>query len=216
MGSVRRKVLLGSLLCVLILLIGCNSAKQAALYSGIIEGTEIQIQSELGGMVKHMALEEGDTVAQNQTVAELIPYIGIGILSFTIVLAVGVLWFGVAAKGSYLLLLTLSLLFLITTLVIGILISTVSKTQLQAMQLAFATILPSVLLSGFIFPRETMPLFLQWIGNLIPLTYFIEILRGIFLKEVGLAELWQETVSLAMFACALILLAISRFRKKLD
>jgi ABC-2 type transport system permease protein len=147
---------------------------------------------------------------------KLVPYIGIGLFSFTIVLAAGVTWFGVPVKGSYSLLMLLSFLFLITTLAIGLLISTVSKTQLQAMQLAFATILPSVLLSGFIFPRETMPLVLQWMGGAIPLTYFLEILRGIFLKSVGINELWQETAALSVFACLLCTLAVLRFRKKLE
>lgn len=149
-------------------------------------------------------------------IGKLVPYIGIGVLSFAIVLAIGVMWFGVSVKGSYMLLFILSFLFLMTTLIIGILISTVSKTQLQAMQLSFATILPSVLLSGFIFPRETMPLVLQWIGNLIPLTYFVEILRGIFLKDVGIQVLWQETTALGLLSFALCLLAVTRFRKKLD
>lgn len=147
---------------------------------------------------------------------KLVPYIGIGILSFAVVLATGVAWFGVPIKGSIPLLFTLSFLFLVTTLAIGILISTVSKTQLQAMQLAFATILPSVLLSGFVFPRETMPLVLQWIGGMIPLTYFLEILRGIFLKGIGLHELWQETAALGLFSFVLCLLAVTRFHKKLE
>lgn len=147
---------------------------------------------------------------------KLVPYVGIGALSFTIVLATGVVWFGVPVKGSYTLLFMLSFLFLVTTLAIGILISTISKTQLQAMQLAFATILPSVLLSGFIFPRETMPSVLQWIGGVIPLTYFLEILRGIFLKAIGARELWQETMALGAFSFLLCLLAVTRFRKKLE
>ncbi|HHY67808.1 MAG TPA: ABC transporter permease, partial [Alicyclobacillus sp.] len=117
-------------------------------------------------------------------VGKLTPYVLIGMFSFVLVLAAGTAWFGVPVKGSVGLLLILSLLFLVTALAIGILISTVAKTQLQAMQMAFAFILPSVLLSGFIFPRETMPLVIQWIGAVIPLTYFLEILRGIFLKGI--------------------------------
>lgn len=149
-------------------------------------------------------------------VGKIVPYVGIGLFSFTIVLVTGIAWFGVPVKGSIPLLLVLSLLFLITTLAIGILLSTISKTQLQAMQLAFATILPSVLLSGFIFPRETMPLVLQWLSAIIPLTYFLEILRGIFLKAVDMHELWQETVMLTGFACLFCLLAVTKFRKKLE
>lgn len=147
---------------------------------------------------------------------KLLPYVFIGIFSFTIVLVTGVGWFGVPVKGSIPLLITLSLLFLITTLAVGMLISTVARTQLQAMQMSFAFILPSVLLSGFMFPRETMPVFIQWIGGMIPLTYFLEILRGIFLKESTLASLWQETLILSVFAILICLLATLKFKKKIE
>ncbi|WP_035099868.1 ABC transporter permease [Aneurinibacillus terranovensis] len=147
---------------------------------------------------------------------KLVPYVGVGLFSFTIVLATGIMWFGVPVKGSIALLIVLSLLFLVTTLAIGILISTVAKTQLQAMQMSFAFILPSVLLSGFMFPRETMPLVIQWIGSVIPLTYFLEILRGIFLKGIGLEELWLDTLSLLTFTFLFCFVAIKRFRKKLE
>ncbi|MFX0561215.1 ABC transporter permease [Tepidibacillus infernus] len=149
-------------------------------------------------------------------IGKLLPYVGIGIFSFSIVLATGVYWFGVPVKGSVLLLIGLSLLFLTTTLAIGMLISTISKTQLQAMQISFAFILPSVLLSGFIFPRETMPVVIQWIGGVIPLTYFLEILRGIFLKGIGLEYLWKETLILSIFAIFICTVAILKFRKKIE
>ncbi|HHW37113.1 MAG TPA: ABC transporter permease [Bacillales bacterium] len=147
---------------------------------------------------------------------KLLPYVFIGIFSFTIVLVTGVGWFGVPVKGSITLLIALSLLFLVTTLAVGMLISTVAKTQLQAMQMSFAFILPSVLLSGFMFPRETMPVFIQWVGGIIPLTYFLEILRGIFLKQSTLASLWQETVILSVFAFLICLLATLKFKKKIE
>ncbi|MFV9511295.1 ABC transporter permease [Tepidibacillus sp. LV47] len=147
---------------------------------------------------------------------KLVPYVGIGLFSFSIVLLTGVYWFGVPVKGSIPLLMLLSLLFLITTLAIGILISTVAKTQLQAMQISFAFILPSVLLSGFIFPRETMPTIIQWFGGLIPLTYFLEILRGIFLKGIGLEYLWRETLILSVFALIICTIAIVKFHKRIE
>ncbi|MBP1931442.1 ABC transporter permease [Ammoniphilus resinae] len=149
-------------------------------------------------------------------VGKLVPYIGIGMFSFCLVLLTGISWFGVPVKGSIILLVVLSLLFLITTLAIGILISTVSKTQLQAMQMSFAFILPSVLLSGFIFPRESMPMVVQWLGGAIPLTYFLEILRGIFLKGVSLHSLWDETLILSSFTVLICLVAILKFRKRID
>lgn len=149
-------------------------------------------------------------------VGKLVPYVGIGTLSFCIVLLMGVAWFGVPVKGSMPLLIILSLLFLITTLAVGMLISTLSKTQLQAMQISFAFILPSVLLSGFIFPRKTMPALIQWIGGAIPLTYFLEILRGIFLKGIGLESLWEETLILSSFTIIICAVAILKFRKRMD
>ncbi|MGO0063570.1 ABC transporter permease [Brevibacillus fluminis] len=147
---------------------------------------------------------------------KITPYVAIGLFSFCIVLFLGTYWFGVPVKGSILLLVLLSLLFLITTLVLGIFISTIAKTQLQAMQVAFAFILPSVLLSGFMFPRDTMPLVIQWLGGLVPLTYFLEILRGIFLKGVDLSALWLDTLGMTAFCVVMIVIAMLRFRKQID
>ena len=147
---------------------------------------------------------------------KITPYVGIGLFSFCLVLLVGTYWFGVPVKGSIPLLVSLSVLFLVTTLTLGIFISTVAKTQLQAMQMAFMFILPSVLLSGFMFPRETMPVVIQWLGGLVPLTYFLDILRGIFLKGVDLSALWRETAGMAVFCLLILIVAITRFRKKIE
>ncbi len=147
---------------------------------------------------------------------KLAPYVVVSMVSFSLIVLTGIFWFGVPVKGSISLLFVLGALFIITTLAIGILISTVAKTQLQAMQIAFAIILPSVLLSGFIFPRETMPLPVKWLGGMLPLTYFIIILRGIFLKGVGLTYLWEETLTLSAFAVLICVIAVLRFHKKLE
>ncbi|GEC90216.1 ABC transporter permease [Brevibacillus brevis] len=147
---------------------------------------------------------------------KITPYVGVGLFSFCLVLLVGTYWFGVPVKGSISLLVTLSVLFLVTTLLLGIFISTVAKTQLQAMQMAFAFILPSVLLSGFMFPRDSMPLVIQWLGGLVPLTYFLEILRGIFLKGVDIAALWKDVVGMSSFCLLILTVAILRFRKKIE
>lgn len=147
---------------------------------------------------------------------KITPYVGIGLFSFCLVLVVGTYWFGVPVKGSISLLIGLSILFLITTLVLGIFISTIAKTQLQAMQIAFAFILPSVLLSGFMFPRESMPLVIQWLGGLVPLTYFLEILRGIFLKAVDLTALWKDAMGMGIFCLFILTVAMLRFRKKIE
>lgn len=147
---------------------------------------------------------------------KLLPFVVIGFVSLSLILAMGIFWFGVPPKGSLLLLILLSTLFLFTILAIGLLISTVSRTQLQAMQMTFILILPSILLSGFVFPRETMPRLLQILGGLLPLTYFLEIVRGIFLKGIGIEYLWQDTLALCTFALILLAVAAKKFKKNLD
>lgn len=147
---------------------------------------------------------------------KLLPFLFIGFISLSLILATGIFWFGVMPAGSVALLVLLSTIFLFTSLAIGLLISSVAKTQLQAMQMTFILILPSILLSGFVFPRETMPTFLKLLGGLFPLTYFLEIVRGIFLKGVGINYLWQDTLILCVFAVILVGIAAMKFRKNLD
>lgn len=147
---------------------------------------------------------------------KLLPFVFIGFVSLTLILATGIFWFGVIPSGSIQLLVLLSTIFLFTILAIGLLISSVARTQLQAMQMTFILILPSILLSGFIFPRETMPTFLKILGGLFPLTYFLEIVRGIFLKGVGMEYLWQDTLILCAFAIILVGIAAKKFKKNLD
>ncbi len=147
---------------------------------------------------------------------KLIPYVVIGFVSMSLIMATGIFWFGVVPVGSIPLLFMLSTLFLVTILAIGLLISSIASTQLQAMQMTFLMLLPSILLSGFIFPRETMPKFLYILGGLLPLTYFLKIVRGIFLKGVGLQFLWQDTLILCAFALILLTIASKKFKKTLD
>lgn len=147
---------------------------------------------------------------------KLIPYIVISFIDILIVLGFGIFWFKVPVNGSVLLLLGLSFIFLMGALGLGMFVSTVAKTQLQAMQVSFMIILPSVLLSGFMFPRESMPIIIQIIGYVIPLTYFLEILRGIVLKGVGFAYLWQDVLLLTIFGTAILTLSIVRMKKRLD
>lgn len=147
---------------------------------------------------------------------KLLPYVVIGFVSMSLIMATGIFWFGVVPVGSVPLLLLLATLFLVTILAIGLLISSIAKTQLQAMQMTFIMLLPSILLSGFIFPRETMPAFLHFLGGLLPLTYFLRIVRGIFLKGVGIPFLWQDTLILCAFAFVLLAIASKKFKKTLD
>ena len=147
---------------------------------------------------------------------KLLPFVFIGFVSLSLILATGIFWFGVVPIGSIPLLLLLSTIFLVTILAIGLLISSIARTQLQAMQMTFILLLPSILLSGFIFPRETMPKLLQILGGLFPLTYFLKIVRGIFLKGVGMEYLWQDTLTLCAFAIVMLVIAAKKFKKTLD
>ncbi len=149
-------------------------------------------------------------------IGKLLPYVLIAFVDTALVLGLGTLWFKVPVNGSIMLLLGLSFFFLLFALGVGLLFSTISQTQLQAMQLTIAFILPSVLLSGFIFPRESMPVAIQVLGNFIPLTYFLNILRGIMLKGIGLSYLWLDILFLAVFGVIVITVASLAFRKRLE
>jgi ABC-2 type transport system permease protein len=147
---------------------------------------------------------------------KLIPYVVVGFVEVGLALGVSVLWFGVPVAGSIWLLLAVSLVFLIGALGIGIFVSTIAKSQFQAQQITMAFLLPSFILSGFIFPREVMPVPIQVVGYFIPLTYFLRVLRGIIVKGVGLHYLWREVAMLGLYGAAILALAVSRFRKRLD
>lgn len=149
-------------------------------------------------------------------VGKLIPYTLIGFFDLIMVLVLSNLLFGIVVKGSLGLLILLGTLFLICALAMGMLISTISKTQLQAMQASIALLLPSVLLSGFMFPRESMPTIIYYLSNLLPLTYFLDILRGIIVKGIGLEYLMKTILSLTALITLIILITMAKFRKTLD
>ena len=144
-----------------------------------------------------------------------IPFVIIAYVDILIVVVAGVLWFRVSIAGSFLLLLALSGLFIMTTLGLGLLISTVSQTQQQAMMLSFFINPPFMLLSGFIFPIASMPEPMQYITYIIPLRYFLIIIRGIFLKGIGLEILWPQALALLAFGVTVLTLSAMRFRKRL-
>jgi ABC-2 type transport system permease protein len=145
---------------------------------------------------------------------KLLPYTVTSSVGAVVALLAGWLLFGVDIQGSVGLLAILSILFLLGSLGLGLLISTVSQTQGQAMQIALFVLMPTLLLSGFMFPRETMPWIVQQIGLLIPLTYYLQILRGIILKGVGIQVLWTNVVPLAILSLAVFTLASRRFQKR--
>ncbi|MGD2206255.1 MAG: ABC transporter permease [Anaerolineae bacterium] len=149
-------------------------------------------------------------------VGKVVPYAFIAYFDVLEVLAIGVFWFGVPIHGSLGLLLGLASLFLLTSLGIGIFISSASNTQQEAMLLTFMTMLPSIFLGGFFFPIEAMPGWLQAITYVVPLRYILVVIRGIILKGVGLQILMQEVVAMAIFGAAIMLLAATRFRKRLE
>ncbi|HEY3217334.1 MAG TPA: ABC transporter permease [Candidatus Eisenbacteria bacterium] len=144
------------------------------------------------------------------------PYMLVGLVQITAVLVVGHLLFGVPIRGSVLLIYAGSLLFIIANLGLGLFISTLAKTQAQAMQVSFFFLLPNVLLSGFMFPREAMPQAARWIGFALPLTFFLQLIRGIVLKGVGFVELWPQILALAGFAVLFFTFSTLRFRKQLE
>jgi drug efflux transport system permease protein len=150
-------------------------------------------------------------------VGKLLPYALVGMVDVLLVLALAVLWFQVPLRGSLALLLSLTMVYLLSTLGIGLFVSTISSTQQQAMMTAvFFFLMPMIYLSGFIFPIENMPPALQPFTYLLPLRYFLVILRSIFLKGVGLTTLWPQALGLA--ACGLVLLglAIARSTKRVS
>jgi len=147
---------------------------------------------------------------------KLLPFVLVGYVQMTNVLLLGWLLFDVPMRGSLLLLYLITSAFIVANLALGLLISTVTRTQVQAMQAGFFFLLPSILLSGFMFPREAMPAAAQWLGLLLPLTYYLEVLRGIMLRGSGIAALWPETLALLTMATALVTLSVLRFRKTVE
>jgi ABC-2 type transport system permease protein len=150
-------------------------------------------------------------------VGKLAPFAIIGVIQTFLVTAIAVFGFGVPLAGSFALLLGLTLLFLLSLLGIGLLISTVVQNQQQAMMGAvFAAMVPMIYLSGLIFPIENMPRAIQWVTVFIPLTYYAEIIRGVFLRGSGIDVLWPQAVTLLGMGLAILALAAARFEKRLD
>ncbi|MCG3212244.1 MAG: putative multidrug ABC transporter permease YbhR [Anaerolineae bacterium] len=149
-------------------------------------------------------------------IAKVMPYVVVSFVVVIEVLTVGVWLFGVPINGSLPLLLTLAALFLLTSLGVGILVSSTATTQHEALLMTFATTLPTVYLSGFLFPIEAMPRWLQLITYLIPARYAMVIMRGIILKGVGLQVLVEQVLAVLVFSTVVLVLAATRFKKKLE
>ena len=148
---------------------------------------------------------------------KLIPFTVIGFLDVTLVISIAHFWFEVPMRGHIVVLYGLSGLFILTTLGLGLFVSTISRTQQQAMLIAqFFFFMPFMFLSGFTFPIANMPKIVQYLTYLIPLRYFLEIVRGVFLKGIGMRELWPHATILFLFGIAILALSVQRFKQKLE
>ena len=147
---------------------------------------------------------------------KLAPFVLVGYVQMTNVLLLGWLLFRVPLRGSLSLLYLLTVPFIVAMLGLGLLVSTLARNQAQAMQIGFFLMLPNILLSGFMFPREAMPQAAQWLGLALPLTYYLRILRGVLLKGVGMAALWPDALALSLFSVALVAVSVRLFAKTLE
>jgi len=144
---------------------------------------------------------------------KLTPYAGIAFIEMLTVLIVGRVVFDVQIAGSVVLLLLLSIPFIVAALSLGLLISTIAQNQAQALQFTLLITLPSILMSGFVFPRDTMPGVLYLVSEVIPVTYFLDIIRGIVVRGAGFSDLWTSAAALIVISVVLLAISTSRFRK---
>ena len=149
-------------------------------------------------------------------IGKVLPYVAIGLVQTTLVLLLGMWLFQVPMNGKVVHVYVAAVLLIVANLALGLLISTAARSQFQAMQITFFVFLPSILLSGFMFPFAGMPRAIQWLAEILPLTHFLRLIRGIMLRGAGLGELWTELLALAVFVVITLSIAVRRFRKSLD
>jgi len=149
-------------------------------------------------------------------VGKVLPYIGIGLIQASLVLGLGHWVFGVPINGSVLDIFVATLLFIAASLTLGLVISTIAQTQLQAMQMSIFVFMPSVLLTGFMFPFAGMPQFAQWIAQVLPLTHYLRLIRGVVLRGASLGDMLIEVIVLLVFTALTLMIATLRFNKRLD
>ena len=149
-------------------------------------------------------------------IGKLLPFIGVGIIQVTIIIGAALLLFDVPMLGSLAALGAGLVLFISANLAVGFLFSTLAKNQLQAMQMSFFFFLPSILMSGFMFPFRGMPQWAQVLGEVLPLTHFLRIVRGVMLKGNGFVEAWPNLWPLALFLVGVAALAVARYQRTLD
>lgn len=149
-------------------------------------------------------------------IGKIIPYITVGYIQVILILLAARFLFNVPVVGSVPLLLVVILLFVVANLAVGIMFSTIGKNQLQAVQMAFFFFLPSIILSGFMFPFRGMPTWAQWVGEVLPLTHFLRVVRGILLKGNGFIQILPELWPIALFVVVMLSIGIKRYRQTLD
>jgi ABC-2 type transport system permease protein len=178
-----------------------------------ITGAAIVRERERGTLEQLVVTPIGKT---SLMLGKTIPFAVVGYLQVTVILLLGKLLFDVPMRGSLLLLYVLIAPFIIASLGMGLFISAVTKTQIQAMQLSFFFIMPNILLSGFIFPRSAMPEPAQWVGAALPLTYFLTVMRGVLLKGVELSDVWRDALVLLGFAVLTVGMSVKKFSKTVE
>ncbi|HZV80983.1 MAG TPA: ABC transporter permease [Geobacteraceae bacterium] len=179
----------------------------------MITGLAITRERERGTMENLLSMP---TRPLEVLLGKIIPYIMVGYIQMALILLAAKLVFNVPMVGSLGLLLVVAMAFIIANLAVGITFSTVARNQLQAVQMTFFFFLPSMLLSGFMFPFRGMPRWAQVIGELFPLTHFLRIVRGILLKGNGMVEVWQQLWQIGLFALVAVVVGVKRYRRTLD
>jgi ABC-2 type transport system permease protein len=179
----------------------------------LITSLSITRERERGTLEQLVVTPIGKT---SMMVGKIVPFILVGYVQMTVVLVLGRILFGVPVRGSLAVLYAVTLAFIVASLGIGLFVSTVARTQAQAMQLSFMLLLPNILLSGFMFPREAMPAGIRWASAVLPLTYYLRVLRGVLLKGTSLAVLLPDAVVLAAMAVLFVGLSVRRFSKTIE
>jgi ABC-2 type transport system permease protein len=179
----------------------------------MITGLAITRERERGTMENLLSMP---TRPSEVLIGKIVPYILVGYIQVTVILVAAYFLFHVPMHGSILLLLIVALVFIAANLAMGITFSTIAKNQLQAMQMTFFVFLPSILLSGFMFPFRGMPGWAQTVGEVFPLTHFLRIVRGILLKGNGLPDVSRELWPIALFAAIMLTIGVKRYRQTLD
>lgn len=149
-------------------------------------------------------------------VGKILPYVLVGYVQMTILIVTGILIFDIPVQGSIPLLYLLTGLFITASLGLGLLISNIAKNQMQGMLMSFFILLPSIMLSGFVFPRESMPDIFFYLGYLMPLTFYLEIIRGILLKGLTVSYLWTQIGALVLFTAIVLTISVVKFKKRLE